>query len=584
MSILNLTIHRGTKEIGGNCVSLESEKTRIVIDYGAPLFEEHRKSFDMKKTLGVSIQKLISLGVLHPIKGLYKDDGNEFAYNKDNKVDAVLVSHAHADHIGFLHYVSEKIPVYIGDGAERIISASNVFLFGPKIRNMNFKKIKGPKCKTVTIGDFKVTPIPVDHSAYDSYAYLINYKSINILYTGDFRVHGRKYGMYKEMLKKLKDIKLDYLIVEGTHMEKDSFGRKSEEDIEEENVNTIERTSGLVLANFSPLNIDRFISFFKAAKRTGRKLVIDEYCAFVLHMISNRQTIPTPKRDTDIKVYFRKSFLEKRNGLKNKMLKLFGKYQVDSRYINKNQQNLVMLFRPSMIDTDFKEIVPAKGSDCIYSYSGIYLKKPEYRKLVEYCNRMGIEFGVAHVSGHIYLEDMKDFINTVRPRHIIPIHTFCPEEFAKHFPNVIQLNDGEPFNISAEQDSSFFEKYADVLKVNYDALPGATFEERLEYINKNREQKEDPEDMVANLCDPNPRVRQWAAFGLYILNDFRSLSAIYGALEKEDDRAAALNMTESALFMNPAATDKNLHRLLNKNLHPNARWAIETILKKWSLL
>ena len=34
---MKITIHRGTQEIGGSCVEIWTETTRIVVDFGMPL-------------------------------------------------------------------------------------------------------------------------------------------------------------------------------------------------------------------------------------------------------------------------------------------------------------------------------------------------------------------------------------------------------------------------------------------------------------------------------------------------------------------------------------------------------------------
>ena len=44
-----LTIHRGSHEIGGTCIELESEKSKILIDFGLPLVDQNRESFDSRK-------------------------------------------------------------------------------------------------------------------------------------------------------------------------------------------------------------------------------------------------------------------------------------------------------------------------------------------------------------------------------------------------------------------------------------------------------------------------------------------------------------------------------------------------------
>ena len=41
---MTLTIHRGTHEIGGSCVEICSDKTKILIDLGMPLdYDKHTK-------------------------------------------------------------------------------------------------------------------------------------------------------------------------------------------------------------------------------------------------------------------------------------------------------------------------------------------------------------------------------------------------------------------------------------------------------------------------------------------------------------------------------------------------------------
>ena len=39
---MTLTIHRGTHEIGGSCVEIRTDKTKILIDLGMPLdYDKH---------------------------------------------------------------------------------------------------------------------------------------------------------------------------------------------------------------------------------------------------------------------------------------------------------------------------------------------------------------------------------------------------------------------------------------------------------------------------------------------------------------------------------------------------------------
>ena len=46
---MKFKIHRGTKEIGGSCVEVWTESTRILLDFGMPLVEKEGKEFNFGK-------------------------------------------------------------------------------------------------------------------------------------------------------------------------------------------------------------------------------------------------------------------------------------------------------------------------------------------------------------------------------------------------------------------------------------------------------------------------------------------------------------------------------------------------------
>ena len=74
---MTLTIHRGTHEIGGSCVEIRTDKAKILIDLGMPLdYDKHTTEE----------------------QGQIRSDAAEWCQG----VDALFLSHAHADHYGFL--------------------------------------------------------------------------------------------------------------------------------------------------------------------------------------------------------------------------------------------------------------------------------------------------------------------------------------------------------------------------------------------------------------------------------------------------------------------------------------------------
>lgn len=176
---MKITIYRGTKEIGGTLIELKSQKTRILIDAGYPLFLND-KPID-SNVAKLPFEKLIDLGVLPMIKGLY--------YWDDAGYDAVIISHAHIDHYGLIKYINPAIPVYLSEGTRTIIELSQKFKIAD---NFSLSTIAFKMYEPFFVGDFKVKPFLMDHSAFDAAAFEISVEGKTIIYTGDFRGHGRK--------------------------------------------------------------------------------------------------------------------------------------------------------------------------------------------------------------------------------------------------------------------------------------------------------------------------------------------------------------------------------------------------------
>lgn len=54
---MKFKIYRGTKEIGGSCVEVWTNRTRILLDFGMPLVESDGKEFDFTHFLRQCRQK-----------------------------------------------------------------------------------------------------------------------------------------------------------------------------------------------------------------------------------------------------------------------------------------------------------------------------------------------------------------------------------------------------------------------------------------------------------------------------------------------------------------------------------------------
>lgn len=146
------------------------------------------------------------------------------------------------------------------------------------------------------LGPFTVTPFLADHSAFDAYSLLVEADGRRLFYTGDIRGHGRKAALFDRLVA--DPPQADVLLMEGTNVRAASgpTPRRTEADVEDELVETFHATDGLVAVFSSAQNLDRLVTVFRAARRSGRTLVVDLYTATVA-AATGPSTVPRPGFD-----------------------------------------------------------------------------------------------------------------------------------------------------------------------------------------------------------------------------------------------------------------------------------------------
>src|SRR5580704_3355901 len=264
---MKVRILRGAHEIGGSCVELEALSSRLVVDVGKPLWADWGETVPIPAVPGLA-------------------DGS------DPSLSGVVISHPHLDHYGLVDQVSSRVPLYIGREAAALLKAAEFFsAAGIELHPTGYLEDRIP----LQIGAFTVTPFLADHSAFDAYSLLVEADGRRLFYTGDIRGHGRKAGLFEKLLAH-PPTPIDVLLCEGTHIrhggEPDPSAR-TEADVEASLVQRIRDCHGALLVISSAQNLDRLVTVYRAAKRTGRTLVTDLYTASLVYAIS-RDTLPQP--------------------------------------------------------------------------------------------------------------------------------------------------------------------------------------------------------------------------------------------------------------------------------------------------
>ena len=71
------------------------------------------------------------------------------------------------------------------------------------------------------------------------------------------------------------------------------------------------------------------------------------------------------------------------------------------------------------------------------------MEEPRFKLIKEFLKKEGIALADLHTSGHATVEDLKAFANALKPKTLIPIHTFCADRYNDLFDNVQLLRDKE---------------------------------------------------------------------------------------------------------------------------------------------
>ena len=439
-----LTIHRGSKQIGGSCVELRAaDGDRLLLDAGMPLARPDGSDWPWG-TMTRPSDELRAEGVLPDIDGLYADATPEFS--------GLVVSHAHLDHHGLAHHVHPEVPVYASAGTIEMLKVSKLFVPDAAVP-VDMRVL--PTAEPLSIGSFTVRGIPVDHAAPDSRALLVEADGQRLLYSGDLRAHGR----HPELFALLPEVArqggaVDVLILEGTTIGQapGAHGFPSEADVEGQLTDVLRDALGLVVVIASGQNIDRAISVYRAALATGRELVLDAYQAYVLMML--KDICPdAPQFDSpSVRVKFVHAHVQKLKEaglfpLASRMSSA-GKRKVTAEQLAADPGDFVYLARGSGATVALlRFLIRTAKPTIVWSQWSGYLKKGG--PIPTFCAEHGVEPLLIHSGGHAHPEDLAELVRHLMPKVVVPIHTEAAAQFAQIMPNVHVIDDGEAVEISS---------------------------------------------------------------------------------------------------------------------------------------
>lgn len=393
---MKIIIHRGSHQIGGIAVEIKTDSTRIIIDMGDELTMDN--SYE-PKPLNIS--------------GVTDENG---------KCDAVLFTHYHGDHTGQLPNIRKDIPIFMGSLTKDILLAAT-----HNAEQETINRIKSAKTfeagEKFSIGDINITPYVIDHSACDSYMFLIEADGKRILHTGDFRTHGFRGKAVPKILRSLVK-KVDILITEGTNISRANKEIITEMHLQNK-VKEYMKEYKYVFAYTSSTNLERICGFAKAVPQ-GKYFICDEYQYKLLDIIEDH--------------------LGKFSDLYRNIKKIIYGNNLITKF---QDRGFLMMVRDNSM---FRKIIPQfdkNKSIMLYSMWDGYRTHPE-STIPEFLALTG-KWEYLHASGHAYIEDIKEMVKIINPSYIIPIHTDMPEIMLNLFPdkNIIIPTDREEIEMKS---------------------------------------------------------------------------------------------------------------------------------------
>ncbi len=431
---MQIVPYGGVNEVGGNTFLLETNETKILLDFGRSFKHEgiYFEGFLLPRT-SQGLKDFLELNILPRIQGLYAQEFvNDIKFTKP-AIDACFLSHAHLDHFGSINVLHEDIPVFMGETAKTIIQSiqdTTRTRFGrPYIRQATDDNPSNVRTfrtgDVIQLDEFVITPIHVDHSLPGSYGFIIEGKEDkSIAYTGDLRLHGWRKDLTQDFINVAKKKNLNALLIEGTNINEqfDEDEKRVQKDVSQ----AIKNTNGLAIANYSLRDIDRFRSFYIAAKENGRKLLINMKQAYLLQLLQDDPHLEIPTlNDPYIQIYKRP---KRRYYLWEQSL-----FETFSIVESPDFDQSEYVFHCEFWNlTDLIDIQPTPNdSTYFYSHGDPFDEEGriDYNRMMKWIDHFHLEFKQYHASGHAPQSDLKQIVEQINPELLIPIHTEHPEKY-----------------------------------------------------------------------------------------------------------------------------------------------------------
>ncbi len=374
----------GLEQIGLNMTAFEYEDSIIVVDCGL--------AFPGDDMLGID---------------LVIPDVTYLEQNLD-KVKGFFITHGHEDHIGALPYVLQKIPVPVYGTKLTMAIIEGKLAEHPVPKGVKRKIVKYGQ--SISVGDFRVEYIRINHSIVDAASLAIFTPVGTIVHTGDFKIdHTPVFGAPADLSRfaELGKKGVLALLCESTNIFREGF-TMSERTVGKtfDNIFAENQNSRIIVATFAS-NVDRVQQIINCACKYGRKVVVDGRS--MVNIIGAAMEL---------------GYIQIPDGCLISIEELKNYPKEQTVLITTGSQGESMAALSRMAANIHRKVTICPGDTIIMSSHPIPGNEKAVARVINDLSLLGanVIFQDTHVSGHACQEEIKLMYALVKPKYAIPVH------------------------------------------------------------------------------------------------------------------------------------------------------------------
>jgi ribonuclease J len=376
----------GLGEVGKNMMVYECAGETIVVDAGM--------SFPRDEHLGVD--------VILP----------DFGYLHDRRIRAVVLTHAHEDHVGALPFLMREVRVdeiwatRLTLGLVKSKLDEHGLLRAAELREAD------PEGAPVELGPFRLEFIRMAHSIPDAVGIAIEAGGVRAFHTGDWKLDHTPVDGLKTDVGRLADLGnrgVDLLLGDSTNAERPGFTR-SERVVGEAFRQIIPTRRGRILVTSFASNIHRMQQAIDVGVESGRKIVVvGRSMRRNMNVARNLGYVEVPE---DVLV---------------KPADLDDVPPGEQLVLCTGSQGEPLSALTRIAYNDHPAIKVERGDTVILSARPVPGNELRVHDTINQLTRNGAEVlheenADVHVSGHARSEELRTLISLIRPKAVMPIH------------------------------------------------------------------------------------------------------------------------------------------------------------------